>query len=75
MKVIGLVGDHLAIGVEQLHGQSQPEIRGTLERHVDVGLEPFRPWSIVVITVDGVTRSPWRTGISPTMPAVGAVTR
>jgi hypothetical protein len=32
-------------------------------------------WSIVVTSVAGVTRSPTRIGMSPTMPAVGAVTR
>jgi len=31
--------------------------------------------SIVVINVDGVTRSPCRTSISPMIPSVGAVTR
>jgi len=57
-----------------VHGQPDPEVLRFLDGHVDVDLE-------APALVDGgedvdfVTLSPTRTGMSPTTPAVGAVTR
>ena len=39
-KVIGLVAIDLAVGVEDLHRQAEPQLGRAIERHLDVRLEP-----------------------------------
>ena len=55
----GICRHHLAVCVQDLHRQPETEIRCTIERHLDVDFEPLLS-SMVVITVDFVTRSPLR---------------
>ena len=67
-KLMRLGRDGLPAVVDEPHRQADPEPRRLLHRHVQVDLEAGvrRRWSSAASSC--VTRSPSRTGMSPTMP-------
>ena len=70
MKFTWLVAIGLPASSTIRTGNARLQARRLRDRHVDVELEAGVLVD-VVSTVDRVTRSPTRTGMSPTMPAVG----